>query len=204
MRAPIDVFSNRMHRVQDTARTTRAAVTQPRPPVLLEVGRTLPAWTLRAALLVLGAAAILLLWPGIVAVVILAALLILVVVVPGTSTGAVFCGVLGLFWMFSPSPAFSVDQIAVLAIGPLVWTIAGVITGLGLRTKVEWRVLRTPALRFLGIQVLCQVLLVGAQLLQSQGPALSAQLAGLIAFACTIAIAVGAWLILPTITGRPR
>lgn len=202
MRNPADVVASRLNRMQDSARLTRSAVTRTKPTVAVELGRTLPCWVLRAVGTLLGVVAILLLSPGIVAEVIMAITLVLFFFRSSATTGAVFCAALGLFWMLEPTAPFAAPTFALLAIGPLVWSIGGVCAGLPLRTKIEWRALKPTAIRYLIIQLITQLLLAGAQLLQLHGPPLAGPLAGLLAFAFAIAIAVAAWLILPNLTSR--
>jgi hypothetical protein len=197
MRNPLDLVTSRVRRVQDGVRQTRAAVTRPKPPVVIEIGPTVPAWSLRLVCVALGVLALIMLDPGIVATVIAGISLLVLVFLPNPGTGALFCGLLALFWMVMPSPPFSVDQFAVLALGPAVWTMAGVLTDLPLRTKIELRALRIPALRYLIIQLITQALLAGATVLQAATRQADRMLAGLIAFGFAALLAAAAWWILP-------
>lgn len=190
-------LTGRWRRLQDSARSTRAAVSRPKPPVAVDLGRAVPAWWLQLVIAALGVGVILLLRPGVVAVVIIALTLAWVTVRPGAAAGAIFCAVLGVSWLVDPSPALSVPEFALLALGPAVWTVAGVLTGLPFRTRVELVALRPSALRWLVVQLISQPLLVGAELLRTGRPDQPAPLPAVIAFACAAGIALAAWLILP-------
>jgi hypothetical protein len=193
-------FGMRFGRWQDSARRARAGINAPKPPVRVETGRAAPDWVFRIGCLVFGVGAIIALSPGVVLVVILSALLALVLFRPATSTGAVFCGVLGLFWTIDPTDPNSVAQVAVLALAPALWMLAGVITDLPLRTRVELAVLRVPALRYLVLQVIGQPVLVGAELLQAHRSAIAVSFAGAIVLAVVVLMAVVAWLLFPRLT----
>jgi hypothetical protein len=154
----------------------------------------------RIGCLAFGVGTIIALSPGVVLIVILSALLALVLLRPSTSTGAVFCGVLGLFWMINPTDPYSVAQVAVLALAPALWLLAGVLADLPLRTRVELAVLRTPALRYLVLQVIGQPVLIGAELLQSHRAGIGASFAGAIVLAIVVIMAMVAWLLFPRFT----
>jgi hypothetical protein len=206
----IDSFSGRVRRVQDSARTTRAAVTRPKPPVRIELGRSVRAWWLQLLIIALGIAAIIALHPGVVAIVLISIALAPAAIRPGTTSGAIFCAMLGVIWLIDPTPAFSVRSFALLAIGPAVWTVAGTLTGLPLRTRIELIALRPALLRWVVLQVISQPLLVGAELLAGHRPGYQALGPALIAFGAAVLVAVAAWLLLPRITAgdqpprRPR
>jgi predicted lysophospholipase L1 biosynthesis ABC-type transport system permease subunit len=78
--------------------------------------------------------------------------------------------------------------------------LAGVITDLPLRTRVELAVLRVPALRYLVLQVIGQPVLVGAELLQAHRSAIAVSFAGAIVLAVVVLMAVVAWLLFPRLT----
>jgi hypothetical protein len=197
MRNPLDLATGRVRRIQDGVRQTRATVTRPKPPVMIDIGPTVPAWVLRLVCVAFGVLALIMLDPGIVATVIAGISLLVLLFLPNPGTGALFCGLLALFWMVTPSPPFSVDQFAILALGPAVWTMAGVLTDLPLRTKIEWRSLRIPTVRYLIIQLIGQGLLTGATVLQTATRQAEPMLTGLTAFGFAALLAAAAWWILP-------
>lgn len=203
MRNPIDSVTGRARRISDGVRQTRAAVTRPRPPVQIDIGRAAPVWVLRLVAVALGVLAVIMLDPGVVGMVVCGICLLVLAVLPNPATGALFCGVLAVFWMIMPSEPFSIDQYALLALGPAVWTLAGTLSELPLRTRFELRALRTPGRRYLVVQVITQALLAAATALQSVGDRLDPVLLGVIAFACTALLAAAAWLILPRLAPRP-
>src|SRR3954471_6694893 len=128
----VDSAKGRIRRMQDSARTTRAAVTRPKPPVRIDMARSVRAWWLQLLIVALGVAAIIAMHPGVVGVVLISIALAPVAIRPGTTGGAIFCAVLGVFWLIDPSPAFSARGFALLALGPALWTLAGTLTGLPL------------------------------------------------------------------------
>lgn len=192
-------FGARFGRWQDSARRARAGINAPKPPVRVESGRSAPDWALRLGCLVLGVLTIIVLAPGVVLIVILSGLLALVLFRPSTGTGAVFCGVLGLSWMIDPSVPNSADQVAVLAMGPALWMLAGVITDLPLRARIEIAVLRVPALRYLVLQLIGQASLIGAELLHANRTGINASFAASIVLAIVVIMAVAAWLLFPRV-----
>lgn len=197
MTGPVGMVTGRIRRVQDSARQTRAAVTRPKPPVEVDTGRTLPAWMLRAGCLVAGVATMIILNPGVVPAVLLSAILLVVVLHPTAATGAVFAGGLGFFWMIMPTPDFGAGQFALLALTHLTWALSGTISALPLRTKIEWAALRPPLARFVIIDVISQLLLIGAQLLRLAAPGTGGPVAGALVLACAVVLAIAAWLIMP-------
>ena len=195
MTGPVSMITGRLHRLQDSGRRTRAAVTKPKPPVRIETRRSVPSWALRLLCLAFGVLAIILLDPGVVAIVIISLTLLMVAIRPSSLTGVIFGAAIGFFWMFVPSPVNGPAQVAILALAPAVWMLAGVLADLPLRTKIEISALRRPLLRFVIIDLIGQLLLVGAQLLQ--GAPTGGELAGAIVLGCAIPLAIAAWLILP-------
>ena len=204
MTRPTDLLTGRLRRLQDSARSTHAAVTRPKPPVRVELGRSVRAWWLRLLVIALGVAAVVVLHPAVLAVVIIAMALALVAVRPGTTTGALFCAVLGFFWLVDPSPALSVQEFTLLALGPAVWTLGGALAGLPLRTRVELVALRPTAVRWLLMQLISQPLLAGAELLRTRRPGTEEIGPAMITLGCAVLLAVAAWLILPRLTTGDR
>lgn len=193
-------LGSRVGRWQDSARRARAGINAPKPPVRVELGRSAPDWTFRLGCLVLGVLTIITLAPGVVTIVILSLLLVLVLFRPSTGTAALFCGVLGLFWMLEPSPPNSPAQVAILALAPALWMLAGVIADLPLRTRIEIAVLKVPAIRYLVLQVIGQPVLFGAVLLQAHRSSLNPALAAALVLAIMVIMAVVAWLLFPRFT----
>ncbi len=193
-------LTGRWRQLQDSARSTRAAVARPKPPVTVELGRTVRAWWLQLVIAALGVTVILVLHPGVVAVVVICLVLAWITVRPGAAGGAIFCAALGVVWLVDPSPALSAQEFGLLALGPAVWTLAGVLTALGWRTRIELAALRPTALRWLVVQLISQPLLAGAELLRADRPAQPTVPAAVIAFGCAAGIAVAAWLILPRLS----
>ncbi|QDP96232.1 hypothetical protein FOE78_10270 [Microlunatus elymi] len=193
------MIGGRLRRLQDSGRRTRAAVTRPKPPVAIVTGRSVPAWSLRLLCLAFGVLAIIIIDPGVVAVVIMSLTLLLVAIRPSAVTGAIFCAALGLFWMFAPSPAHAPAQFALLALGPALWVLAGTLADLPLRTKIEFAALRRPLIRFVIIDLIAQLLLLGAQLLREHTTTGGSLLAAAVVLGCAVLLAVAAWLILPRI-----
>lgn len=195
MTGPGSMITGRLRRLQDSGRRTRAAVTKPKPPVRIATRRSVPNWSLRLLCLAFGVLAIIVLDPGVVAIVIISITLLLVAVRPSSLTGVIFCAALGLFWLFTPTPAYGAAQFALLALAPALWMLAGTLADLPLRTKIEIAALRRPLIRFVIIDLIAQLLLVGAQLLQhapTGGP-----LAGAFVLGCAVLLAIAAWLVLP-------
>ncbi|SDT28274.1 hypothetical protein [Microlunatus soli] len=199
MSNPIRMVTSRVHRAQDSARQTRAAITRPKPPVEVQTGRRVSAWLLRLLGLLAGVAILIVLDPGVVAIVLLAAMLVVVAVLPTSATGAVFCAGVGFFWMITPTPALGATQFVLLALTHLTWVLAGTLAGLPLRTKIEWVALRLPLIRYVIIDLISQLLLVGAQLLRrGVGDATGSSTAlGSVVLACAVVLAIAAWLTLP-------
>ena len=191
---------NRVGRWQDSARQARAGINAPKPPVRVDTGTTAPGWVYRIGGLVLGVLAIIALGPGVVLIVILSALLLVTLVRPSTATAGVFCGVLGLFWMIDPSHPNSLAQFAILALAPALWMLSGSIADLPLRARIEVSVLRTPALRYLVLQVVGQPALILAELLQTHRAGIDPTFAGAIALTIVVIMAVVAWLVFPRFT----
>jgi hypothetical protein len=190
-------FGSRVGRWQDSARRARAGINAPKPSVRVDTRRAAPAWLFRIGCLALGALVIIALAPGIPLIVILSGLTVLVAIRPSAATGAVFCSVLGLFWMIDPSPPNSLRQVAILALAPALWTLAGVIADLPLRTRVEIAVFRVPGIRFLALQVIAQSVLIGAQLLHNRSAGANPMIIGALVLALVLIMAVGAWLLFP-------
>lgn len=193
-------FGARLGRWQDSARRARAGINAPRPPVRVDIGRSAPDWCFRLGCVVLGVLTIITLSPGIVVIVILGLLLAVVLFRPSTGTAGIFCGMLGLFWLFAPSPPNSAAQVAILALAPALWMLAGVIADLPLRSRIEIAVLRVPAIRFLVLQVIGQPVLIGAELLQAHRSGVNPYLAGALVLAIVVIMAVAAWLLFPRFT----
>ncbi|QGN31846.1 hypothetical protein [Microlunatus sp. Gsoil 973] len=193
-------FGMRFGRWQDSARRARAGINAPKPPVRVETGRAAPDWVFRIGCLAFGVGTIIALAPGVVLIVILSALLAVVLLRPSTGTGSIFCCVLGLFQTINPTSPNSAAQVAILALAPALWMLAGVIADLPLRTRVELAVLRTPAVRYLVLQLIGQPVLVGAQLLQAHRTGISASFAGAFVLAIVVIMAVVAWLLFPRFT----
>lgn len=197
MTGPIGMVTGRIRRIQDSARQTRAAVTRPKPPVEVDLGRTVPAWLLRLLLLVISAGAVVVLDPSVVAIVIIGLLAVVAVARPMSATGAVLCAAYGFFWMIDPTPPLGWQQFAVMALAPALWMLAGVITDLPLRSRVELAVFSRPLLRFVIIDAVSQLLLVGAQLLHRAAPGTGGPAVAAVVLACAVGLAIAAWLILP-------
>jgi hypothetical protein len=197
MTGPIGMVTGRLRRVQDSVRQTRAAVTRPKPPVEVDLGRSVPAWLLRLLILVVSAGAIVILKPPVVSIVIIGLLAVLAAVRPLAATGAVLCAAYGFFWMIDPTPEFGAQQFALMALAPALWMLAGTIADIPLRTRVELAVFRHPLLRFVIIDLVSQLMLVGAQLLHRAAPGTGGPAIAAIVLACAVLLAVAAWLILP-------
>lgn len=188
---------NRVGRWQDSARQARAGINAPKPPVRVETGPTAPDWAYRIGCLVLGVLAIIALAPAVVLIVILSALLLVVLIRPSAATAGIFGGVLGLFWMIDPSRPNSLAQFAILALVPALWMLSGTIAELPLRTRIELAVLRTPALRYLVVQLVGQPVLIFAELLQAHRTGIDTSFAGAIVLAIVVIMAIAAWLVFP-------
>lgn len=171
-----------------------------KPPVELEIGRTVPAWLLRIVIIAAGVAAMIILDAGPVAMVIIGTTLAVVAVRPLAATGAVCAGAVGFFWMIVPTPAFHPGQFALIALVHLIFVLAGCAAGLPLRTRVELAALRSPLLRYLIIDVISQLLLLGAQLLRLARPGGDDPAVGAIVLGCAVVLAIAAWLILPRLS----
>lgn len=193
-------LDSRISRWQDSAKRARAGINAAKPPVRIETERSAPDWVFRAACLVFGVLAIIALHSGIVLIVIMSAMLALVLFRPSAGTAAVFCATVGLSWLIEPSAPNGVAQILVLALVPAVWVLAGVITDLPLRTRIELAVLRVPAVRYVIVQLVVQPALIGAQLLQAHRAGVGATFAGAIVLVIAVIIAAAAWLLLPRVT----
>lgn len=193
-------FDARIGRWQDSARRARAGINAPKPPVRVDLGRSAPDWCFRLGCLALGVLTIITLSPGVIVIVILGILLAVVLFRPSTGTAAIFCGMLGLFWLLAPSPAISAAQVAILALAPALWMLAGVIADLPLRSRIEFAVLKVPAIRYLVLQLIAQPVLIGAQVLQAHHSAVSPYLAGALVLAIVVIMAVVAWLLFPRFT----
>lgn len=202
MTSPLGMVSSRFRRVQDSGRQIRAAVTEAKPPVEVDTGRTVSAWPLRLLGVLAGVAIMIILNPGVVVIVLLAVVLLVVVVHPTAATGAIFGAGVGFFWMIMPTPAFGGAQFALLALTHLVWVLSGTLAGLPLRTKIEWVALRPPLIRFVIIDLISQLLVVGAQLLRLGVPGADSPVIGAVVLACAVVLAIIAWLTLPRLN-RP-
>jgi len=84
-----------------------------------------------------------------------------------------------------------------MALAPALWMLAGTIADIPLRTRVELAVFRHPLLRFVIIDLVSQLMLVGAQLLHRAAPGTGGPAIAAIVLACAVLLAVAAWLILP-------
>jgi hypothetical protein len=167
--------------------------------VHLELGPWIPCWLARLGIVGCGAAAVLLLHPALFGVVVLAAMLVVLAVYTNAVTGIAFAGLLVVLWLLSP-PAGWPAAAGLVAVGTAAWMLAGTLSDLGLRTRIELAALLGLLRRYVIVQVISQLLLAGALLLGSLQ--LTGPVVAVATLCCAVAIALTGWLVLPRLSGR--
>ncbi|GGI08170.1 hypothetical protein [Egicoccus halophilus] len=169
----------------------------PRPAVV-DLGPTLPAWTLRVACVVVaGACTVPLLPAAPLAWFAVGALLVTVAVRPGGAGPSLLAVGVGLLWALAPTAPFAWPLFALVSGVHLVVDLAALHGDLAVGGRVERRVLRRAAGAWLAVQVPIQALaLVARQLhvadIASPWPPLAAG----------VGLAVLAWALLRTVRAR--
>lgn len=198
----IDRLFGRAGRMRDSARRVQGLASRPTPPVRIDTGRVLPGWMLRLVLVGLAVVAMIMLSPPIFGWVILIGSTVILAARPNTGTGAVFVGVLGLFWMLFPTPPLAVDGFVLLALAVAVWTVAGTLSGTTVRSRVEVAIWKFPVLRWLILTAVGVIFLLVGQLLSTAGAG-NPMLLGGIALAAAVVLAIAVWVILPRLSATP-
>lgn len=187
----------RWRRMQDAGRRFGATIGHPRPRVDLDLRRSVPGWLVRLVTLGIGVATLLVLHPPIFGLVVLLASLLVLAVYTAAITGLVYCGLVGLTLLLGSALAWPAEA-AVIALGTATWMLAGMMSGLGPRARIEVAAILPTLWRYLIIQAITQLLLAGTRALQSlqlDGPG-----AAVVAVCCGAGMAAVGWLVLPRLS----
>lgn len=187
----------RWQQMQDAGRRFSATIGHPRPRVDLDLRRSIPGWLVRLVTIGAGVATLVVLHPPIFGLVLLIVMLIVMAVYTAAVTGLVFCGLAGLTLLLGSVEGWPTEAV-VIALGTATWMLAGLVSGLGPRARIEVAAVAPTLWRYLIIQAITQLLLAGTRVLESLQ--LGGPVAAVAAVCCGAGIAAAGWLVLPRLS----
>ena len=149
-------------RLYRTLNPRAADVERPLPPVRIDLRPAVPAWALNAAVAVLALAGAALLADRRVLWILAVAGAVALAVRPVPGLVQAYAVALGAGLLLADPGAGSLRVHLLILIVHLMVQLGSIAAGLHWSTQVEWAVLLVPARRFLPVQVLAQLLAVGA------------------------------------------
>lgn len=140
-----------------------------RPPVRLHAGAAVPSPVLRAAVVLIGLICASTVVTGPPGWVITIGLLIGAFLAPGTMVTGVLVIAFGLLMVFDPEPASGWRTPLLVALLPAMMQLAAIAAQASWSARIELRVLELPLRRYLGIQVVAQLLTLAGAMVAGLG-----------------------------------